>query len=247
MFKPYPRALVRTEFRRFPAGFGLRSDQGHPGAPTPPAGAPVPPPAAPTPPADPDGQDPQATDGQPAEPKTYDEAYVKRLRDEAAANRVKRKEAEDAQAATLDTIAKALGLKTDEADPAQLAEQLTASQAEARQLKVERAIERAARGAEADEDLVTAVLAHGGQLASLDPAAEGFAEAVAELVASTVEANPRLKNTAPAPGPGRSGGDFGGGPGLPPASLDAQIAEAEKRRDYATVIQLKRQKAAQHT
>jgi len=48
-------------------------------------------------------------------------------------------------------------------------------------------------------------------------------------------------------GAGRSGGDMGGGGGSgdQAASLDKQIEEATKRRDFATVIRLKRQKAAQ--
>ncbi|MEU6756966.1 hypothetical protein [Streptomyces sp. NPDC046685] len=44
--------------------------------------------------------------------------------------------------------------------------------------------------------------------------------------------------------PGRSGADHGAG-GETPASLDKQIAEASARRDFATVIRLKRQRAAQ--
>jgi hypothetical protein len=50
---------------------------------------------------------------------------------------------------------------------------------------------------------------------------------------------------APARGAARSGGDFSGGSGDQPASLDKQIADAESRRDFATAIRLKRQKAAQ--
>lgn len=44
-------------------------------------------------------------------------------------------------------------------------------------------------------------------------------------------------------GPTRSGGEFPGGPAAP-ASIDQQIAEAQKRRDFTTVIALKRQRAA---
>lgn len=43
--------------------------------------------------------------------------------------------------------------------------------------------------------------------------------------------------------PGRSGADHGAG-GETPASLDKQIAEATARRDFATAIRLKRQRAA---
>ncbi|WP_067483779.1 hypothetical protein [Actinomadura hibisca] len=44
-------------------------------------------------------------------------------------------------------------------------------------------------------------------------------------------------------GPSRSGGEFHGGPGAA-ASIDQQIADAEKNRDFATAIALKRQRAA---
>ncbi|MEV0660133.1 hypothetical protein ACIBI3_02330 [Actinomadura luteofluorescens] len=42
---------------------------------------------------------------------------------------------------------------------------------------------------------------------------------------------------------GASGGDFTGSPGAA-ASIDQQIADAEKRRDFTTAIALKRQRAA---
>jgi hypothetical protein len=57
----------------------------------------------------------------------------------------------------------------------------------------------------------------------------------------------QLSNLAPAGGPGRSGGDFGGGSGDQATSLDKQIEEATAKRDFQTVIRLKRQKAAQTT
>jgi hypothetical protein len=52
----------------------------------------------------------------------------------------------------------------------------------------------------------------------------------------------KLAKLAPK-GPGRSGGDMSGGNGGGP-TLAAQIADAQKRRDFATVIRLKRQQAA---
>lgn len=54
----------------------------------------------------------------------------------------------------------------------------------------------------------------------------------------------KLAKLAPARSPGRSGADHGAG-GETPASIDKQIAEATARRDFATVIRLKRQRAAQ--
>ncbi|WP_037823056.1 hypothetical protein [Streptomyces sp. NRRL B-24720] len=54
----------------------------------------------------------------------------------------------------------------------------------------------------------------------------------------------KLAKLAPK-GAGRSGADLSGGTGEQPHSLDKQIAEATQKRDFATVIRLKRQKAAQ--
>ncbi|MBT2505151.1 hypothetical protein J7I98_04410 [Streptomyces sp. ISL-98] len=54
----------------------------------------------------------------------------------------------------------------------------------------------------------------------------------------------KLSRLAPK-GAGRSGADLSGGSGDQPHTLDKQIEEATKRRDFATVIRLKRQKAAQ--
>lgn len=57
----------------------------------------------------------------------------------------------------------------------------------------------------------------------------------------------KFAKLAPKGGAGRSGGDFGGGSGDQAASLDKQIADAEGRKDWPTVIALKRQKTAQTT
>ncbi|MFE2433331.1 hypothetical protein [Streptomyces sp. NPDC059409] len=54
----------------------------------------------------------------------------------------------------------------------------------------------------------------------------------------------KFAKLAPAKGAARSGGDFSGGSGDQPASIDKQIEEATKRRDFAAVIRLKRQRAA---
>ena len=53
----------------------------------------------------------------------------------------------------------------------------------------------------------------------------------------------RLAKLAP-PNAGRSGGDFGGGSGNAPLDIDQQIEDATKKRDFARVIALKRQRAA---
>ncbi|WP_430376703.1 hypothetical protein [Streptomyces sp. B1-3] len=58
----------------------------------------------------------------------------------------------------------------------------------------------------------------------------------------------KLSKLAPK-GAGRSGGDMGGGGGSgdQAASLDKQIEDAQKKRDFATVVRLKRLRAAQTT
>lgn len=54
----------------------------------------------------------------------------------------------------------------------------------------------------------------------------------------------KLAVLAPARGPGRSGADLGGGTGDQPADIHKQIEDATKRRDFPTVIRLKRQLSA---
>ncbi|MFE6488971.1 hypothetical protein ACFVGN_39395 [Streptomyces sp. NPDC057757] len=67
-------------------------------------------------------------------------------------------------------------------------------------------------------------------------------------VAAIKSAVTKLSKLAPK-GAGRSGGDMGGGGGSgdQTASIDKQIEEATAKRDFATVIALKRQRAAQTT
>lgn len=147
-----------------------------------------------------------------AEPKTYDENYVKTLRDEAAANRVKARDAETAAEARINKILEAAGIKTAEEplDASKLTEQLSAKDQALRTLTVERALDKAARKNGADEDLLAAVLAHKGDLGKLDPNAEDFATQLDALVKSTVESNPKLKAARAA---GASGIELNGGTG----------------------------------
>jgi hypothetical protein len=169
---------------------------------------------------------PPATDAK-AEPKTFDADYVRKLRDEAASNRVKSKELEDQLTAAqqrqqeqMDAIAKALGLKEDDAppNPEELTKQLTAAQqqaqerdAELRTLRVERAAEKAARAHDADVDALLDSRAFTTKLAKLDPTDDGFAAALDELVKTTVDSNPKYKATGPAPT--ASSADFSSGTG----------------------------------
>jgi len=86
-----------------------------------------------------------------------------------------------------------------------------------------------------------------GEAAELIDVARFVADDGEVNVAAIKSAVTKLSKLAPAGGPGRSGGDFGGGSGDQAASLDKQIEDATTKRDFATVIRLKRQKAAQTT
>lgn len=160
------------------------------------------------------------------EPKTFDEVYVKKLRDEAASRRATAKEletklseAEQRQQAQMDAIAKALGLKEDDSppDPEQLTKQLTAAQEQAAQretelrtLRVERAAERAAREHGADVDTLLDSRSFASKLADLDPTADDFAATVSDLVKTTVDSNPKYRVAQAATS---SSADFSSGPG----------------------------------
>lgn len=171
----------------------------------------------------------QASDtgeGEGREPKTFDEDYVKRLREEAAQHRVKAKEFEDRLTETerrqqeqLDGIAKALGLKEADSppDPEELTKQLTEAQkreqereSELLTLRLEREAEKAARKHSGDVDALLDSKTFARELAKLDPSDGGFTDALDELVKTTVEANPKYKASQ---APAASSGDFSSGPG----------------------------------
>jgi hypothetical protein len=165
-----------------------------------------------TPPAEPPATPPAPTEPPAEAPKTFDEAYVKTLRDEAAANRTKARDAEAAAEARINKILEAAGIKTSEEplDAAKLTEQLSAKDQALRALTVERALDKAARKNGADEDLLAAVLAHKGDLGKLDPSADDFTTQLDALVKSAVEGNPKLKAARAA---AASGVELGGGTG----------------------------------
>lgn len=168
-----------------------------------------------------------SSEGEGQAPKTYDEAYVQKLRNEAASRRVREKEQETAaeqarreKQELIDAFAKAAGLKEDDGppDPEQLTKQLTEAQkqaqdrdAELRTLRIERAAEKAARTHQADVDALLDSRSFAQKLANLDPSDGGFADALDELVKTTVESNPKYKATGPAPA--ASSADFSSGTG----------------------------------
>lgn len=161
--------------------------EGAPGGPTDPPPAPVPPvPPAPTPPPafDPSQLSPEA--------RAYLDAKVREA-DTKARTGTRDAAAQAAEAKIKDDIAKLLGVKSADVDPAAVAAELAKARDENRAIKVESAVERAARVAGADEDLLVAKLARDGKLAGLDPAAADFGTKIKALVDEALAANPRLK------------------------------------------------------
>jgi hypothetical protein len=172
-------------------------------------------------------------------------AEIERLRRENAKDRTdaKARAAEEARTDLAQTIGKALGLVADDTpvDPAALTEQLTTTQAEAKQARVELAVFRNAASAGGDP---AALLDSASFLKSLDAIDPNDTSAVAEVIKKAVEANPRLgaapsEPRPPAPNPAQGASAGGAAPGF-----DEQIAAATKAGDIQLAIALKQQRAA---
>lgn len=190
-------ATMRRNRERF-AGWKMEAD---------PAPSPEPAPSAP-PPADPPS-DPKAEDG-----KGGKDAILADL----AKERDKRQQAEAQQQATLDAIAKALGLKADDAppDPTALAEKVTTSELRAQDAERKLAVFMAASQHDAN---ATALLDSTSFMASVTAIDPTDSAAVAAAIEAAVKANPAFKATPPTPpfpgGPRKPAGAPDPGPGLP--------------------------------
>ncbi|TDP29768.1 hypothetical protein [Nocardia ignorata] len=189
--------------------------------------------------------------------KTYDEAYVKKLREEAAANRVKGDEkakqaaqeaAAEAQRTLTEQIARTLGLIKDDTppDPAdllkqaqdretQLAAERDSVAKELRALRIEKALNDAAEKCDGDTSILAPYLAGTGALNKLDLAADDFASQMEAIVAAAVESNPKLKKTTAQVAAPRSGGDLSGGNAAPkvrgPKSVEEIRLEMRAKRE----------------
>ncbi|GAA4123284.1 hypothetical protein GCM10022215_29810 [Nocardioides fonticola] len=189
---------------------------------TPPAGAPA---GAPAPKTDP-WEDPAAA-----------RAEIERLRRENAAERTnaKAKAAEEARAELAQSIGKALGLVKDDepVDPAKLTEQVSSSQAEARQARVELAVYRSAAEAGGDP---AALLDSASFLASLSTIDPTDTAAITEAIKSAVGTNSRLAAVAgartPAPNPGQ-------GAATKPPTAEELAAQAAANGDWKKAAALK--------
>lgn len=191
---------MHTRFRHLRAI--LRDAPTDTGDPNPSGGGTGTPPAADPPATPPATFDPAALS---PEVQAYIAKQVKAA-DEKARTTTRDNASKAATDAVLKTIAEALGQKPSEVDPATVAAELKAAREANATLRTEQAVERAARKAGADEDLVTAKLMRDGKLKGLDPESAEFAEQVGKLVTEAVAANPRLKLEAtPATPPGAAG------------------------------------------
>ena len=129
---------------------------------------------------------------------------IRESRDEAGKARTtaKANAAAEARDALAKEIGKALGLvKDDETpDPAKLTEQLTATQAQARQAAVELAVYKAAGKHSGDPVAILDSRAFLASVQALDPNGSDFNTAVDAAIKAAVDGNPKLKATAPAAG-----------------------------------------------
>ena len=202
------------------------------------------PPAAPTAPT---AQAPTATaeTGKVEDLPEWAQKIIRDSRDEAGKARTtaKANAAAEARDALAKEIGKALGLvKDDETpDPAKLTEQLTATQAQARQAAIELAVYKAAGKHSGDPVAILDSRAFLASVQALDPNGSDFNTAVDAAIKAAVEGNPKLKATAPAAG--ASTVQHAGGSGEAARTLDAQIEEARKAGKHELAISLQRQKA----
>lgn len=196
------------------AGGSAPAGEPAPGAPAgPPAPAPTAPPAVPPTQPAPAAAEPKKTDPPKGESVAdlpeWAQKIIKDARSEAATHRTGKTQAEQEKATLLDGIAKALGLKKDEApDPAKLAEQLGTKDSELRQARVELAVHKLAGPAGGDAGGLLDSRSFLAKVADLDPAAKDFDAKVTEAIKATVKDNDKLKAGGQAPP--RSGGDFNG-------------------------------------
>lgn len=170
----------------------------------------------------------QAADAQKVEDlPDWAQKLIRDTRDEAAKNRTGRSAAEEQQQKILRAVAQAAGLKIDGDDqptPEQLAEQLNASQNQAREAAVQLAVYREAAKHQGDPDALLDSRAFLAKVSDLDPTAGDFASKVETAIKDAVNSNPKLKTVQAA---GSSSADHGaGGSGEQQARTPKSLADA---------------------
>jgi hypothetical protein len=152
--------------------------------------------------------------------KWFAEDYVKELRNEAAQNRVRARDAEAKLAA---------------GDP----DALTKAQAENRDLKLGQALTEAALKLGANPRLVKATLMMDGHLANLDPSKADFLPALEALVQTAVQNEPTLKGAPTTPTvPTKAGSDITHPNTATPFGRSvsrADVTDAHRRGDHEQI------------
>jgi hypothetical protein len=189
-----------------------------PSPPGTPGTTPAPPPDAATPPA------------RVEDLPDWAQREIRDARKEAGDNRAAKNTAVQERQAMLDGIAKALGLKAEDAppDPAvlqqtvtQREERISALESDVRVRDVELTAFRSASQLGADAAALLDSRTFVAELARLDPAADDFAKQVEGAIKKAVDANPKFR-AAPIPGPGVAGIGAVGAGGTPLADLDSR-------------------------
>jgi hypothetical protein len=162
--------------------------------------------------------------------------YFGRLRDENASHRVRARDADDRYKAIVRVAAEALDIDESEISAENLADILGVAADETRANHIERHAARVAYARGADVDALFDSSSFAKALDALDPFADDFQDQVSQLVADTLDANPRFvvapaepagqpepqetpaaepagQGQAPAPVPARSGAQIPGGSG----------------------------------
>lgn len=184
-----------------------------------------------TPPVEPvaPATQPALGDTLPDDPDTL-KAEITKLRREngAARTAAKKNAADEARADLAQTIGRALGLVEDEPlDPAKLTEQLTASNAAAKQAQVELAIFHAAAGVNANATKLLDSRSFMARVADVDPTDHlAIAAAIGEAVSSDPSLAQAAGDTPRLPAPNRAQGSSASGP----ASGPAQLTKADVER-----------------
>jgi len=195
---------------------------------------PATPPVAPVEPTDPVTPPKPAPPAEPATPpvETFDAAYVKKLRDEAAAARVSGKTdseaaAKAATAAAYKKIGQEFGLV--EADTETTVESLSAEiqtrdttittqAADIKAARLDNALLKVVGSHGADYDLLTDSASFQAKLAAIDTTDAEYRSLVDELVKTSVTSNPKLRSVQVAPSSG--GAPPSGTPTPGPQSID---------------------------
>lgn len=152
--------------------------------------------------------------------------YIKELRGEAATRRT---QADQKVQEQVRALAKAAGIELPEdapVDPAALQSQLSSTQAEARQARVEVEVFKASGTAGANPAALLDSRSFLASIKDLDPSAATFGAALTKAIQDAVAANPMLKATGQVPGPSTVPHTGGSGEGTrrTPLPMDQAVA-----------------------